>query len=306
MPTRLVPMLLVLSLAGACATERSAPPPYTESARHPAIEPAPAAEPEIARPPLEDLAAWDAAGSEERAAIAVEIAQLMPEVALEEMRTFECGSQRHEIAVFRHKATGIEMCLVPGGVGTCGCHDDDEDQPSHPVRTSPFLVARTELTSATWSRVAGAAPPDADRDAPVVACYDEIAAFCAKAGLQMPSPAQWEHAARSGSKSRFCFGDDSAAGVEYGWLLDNSGKRLHDVAAKPCNAFGLFDVIGNAREWCRPVSDAEPEREARGSSYDRRASACTRRVPSGCTSSRFGFRPVLALRVVAGEVATRQ
>jgi formylglycine-generating enzyme required for sulfatase activity len=263
----------------------------------PTAEPS-AGAPENAPPlaPAEDLAAWDAAGAVARAECAAAIAARMPEVVFEGLRALECGSQRHEIAVFRHTRTGIEMCLVPGGVATYEVGDDDAGANQRSARTPPFLVARTEVTNATWSCAAGGPASGADGDLPVTASYDEAAAFCARSGLELPSSAQWERAARGGAPTRFCHGDDAGAAHEYGWLLDNSGRRLHAVAGKRPNAFGLFDVIGNAREWCSVPAEDPSALEARGSGFDRRASARVWRVPRDRASSRFGLRPVLAVR----------
>jgi len=296
--------LFILAAACGCAAAKTATPRASDSASRELgpVEPPPAEPsggvPETAPPltPAEDLAAWDAGGSGARAECAAAIAARMPEVVFEGLCALECGSQRHEIAVFRHTRTGIEMCLVPGGVATYDVGDDDAGADLRSARTSPFLVARTEVTNATWSRATGLRASGADGDLPVTASYDEAAAFCARIGLELPSSAQWERAARGGAPTRFCHGDDAGAAHEYGWLLDNSGRRLHAVAGKRPNAFGLFDVIGNAREWCSAAAEDPSGREARGSSYDRRASASVRRVPRDCTSSRFGLRPVLAVR----------
>jgi formylglycine-generating enzyme required for sulfatase activity len=58
------------------------------------------------------------------------------------------------------------------------------------------------------------------------------------------SEAEWEYAARGGT-----------AGARYGeldkiaWYVDNSGGVAHPVRQKEPNAFGLYDMLGNALEW---------------------------------------------------------
>jgi formylglycine-generating enzyme required for sulfatase activity len=64
-------------------------------------------------------------------------------------------------------------------------------------------------------------------------------------GYRLPTEAEWEHACRAGT-----------SGVRYGeleeiaWYRGNSGERVHDVATRTPNAWGLHDMIGNVWEWC--------------------------------------------------------
>jgi formylglycine-generating enzyme required for sulfatase activity len=67
-------------------------------------------------------------------------------------------------------------------------------------------------------------------------------------GFHLPTEAQWEYACRGGTTTDYYFG--SASADEYAWHVGNSEHTAHPVAQKLSNAFGLYDMIGNLREWC--------------------------------------------------------
>jgi formylglycine-generating enzyme required for sulfatase activity len=77
-------------------------------------------------------------------------------------------------------------------------------------------------------------------------------------GYRLPTPAEWEHAARSGTVTMFCFGKDETKVEDYGWHMSNSGNRVHEVGEKLPNHWGLHDVYGNLREWVQE-SRADPQ-----------------------------------------------
>tara|TARA_Y100001933_G_scaffold123841_1_gene123719 strand:- start:10517 stop:11758 length:1242 start_codon:yes stop_codon:yes gene_type:complete len=65
----------------------------------------------------------------------------------------------------------------------------------------------------------------------------------------LPSEAEWEYAARAGSKTAYHFGDDSKELAAYAWYADNADSQLHQVGTKMPNRWGLYDMYGNVAEW---------------------------------------------------------
>ncbi len=60
----------------------------------------------------------------------------------------------------------------------------------------------------------------------------------------LPTEAQWEYACRAGTT-----GDFAGELQQIGWYKQNSAGRLHPVGLKRPNAWGFFDLHGNAAEW---------------------------------------------------------
>jgi len=71
---------------------------------------------------------------------------------------------------------------------------------------------------------------------------------------RLPTRAEWEYVAHTGSPSRWSFGNDARALQEYAWYRKNSARKTHPVAEKNPNAFGVYDIYGNVTEY---VKDAK-------------------------------------------------
>jgi len=66
---------------------------------------------------------------------------------------------------------------------------------------------------------------------------------------RLPTEAEWEYACRAGSTSAFCAGDDPEKLKEFAWYEATADSETSTVAKKKPNAWGLYDMSGNVREW---------------------------------------------------------
>ncbi|MCC6586290.1 MAG: SUMF1/EgtB/PvdO family nonheme iron enzyme [Bryobacterales bacterium] len=150
---------------------------------------------------------------------------------------------------------GLEYAWIPPGQFQMGCSPgdtecDSDEKPAHPVTiTRGFWMGRTEVTEAAYNRSVGK-PGGSEQMAKVNVNWDEAKTYCEWAGLRLPTEAEWEYAARAGSS-----GARYGALSDVAWYDGNSGGKLHPVAGKRANPWGLYDMLGNALEWVQDWYD---------------------------------------------------
>jgi formylglycine-generating enzyme required for sulfatase activity len=100
----------------------------------------------------------------------------------------------------------------------------------------------------------------------------------AAGGYRLPTEAEWEYCARfkdgaswtpASYASGATAGDAAASGI-VAWYEVNSGGHKHSAGGKQPNALGLYDMSGNAFEWCWDIFGAYPttvQIDYRGCSY---------------------------------------
>jgi serine/threonine protein kinase/formylglycine-generating enzyme required for sulfatase activity len=79
--------------------------------------------------------------------------------------------------------------------------------------------------------------------------------FLNKRGYRLPTEAEWEYACRAGAVTARYYGETEELLGQYAWYTKNSHDKemLPGGSLKP-NDFGMFDMLGNAVEWCHDLA----------------------------------------------------
>ena len=222
--------------------------------------------------------------------------------------------------VFRDRlkdgSDGPEMVRIPAGtfrMGDIQGGGDSDEQPVHSVSVKRFAMGRYEITFAEYDRFAkatGQTLPDDEGwgrgNRPVInVSWDDVTAYAEWLSEQtgqhyrLPTEAEWEYAARAGTKTKYWWGNDlgknraACYGCGAKWGLD--AKRMTaPVGSFAANPFGLYDTAGNVWEWtCSEYEDRYNGKEMRcsndgglfvlrgGSWYIVAGSVCGRRSATG-------------------------
>jgi formylglycine-generating enzyme required for sulfatase activity len=82
-------------------------------------------------------------------------------------------------------------------------------------------------------------------------------------GYRLPTEDEWEYFSGGGSALPWFFGYSPENHAQYAWSTENGEQQSHPVGWLRPNQFGLFDVLGNAQEWC--LDSLNPPSESPGS-----------------------------------------
>ena len=233
---------------------------------------------------------------------------------------------------------GMKLMLIPRGTFTMGSPIEEagkkNDEKQHQVEISmDYYLGVTEVTQGQYEKVTGTNPSYfqkqliSENDSSVYpvdsVSWEDAVGFCKKlsdlpkereAGriYRLPTEAEWEYACRAGSKTAYSFGESSITLGDYAWVLNNSNNQTHPVGKKKPNAWGLYDMHGNAWEWCNDwfsdypngaLSDPSGPKEGsyrviRGGGWSHDASLCRSAFRYGDHPSHrllnFGFRVAIS------------
>lgn len=193
---------------------------------------------------------------------------------------------RH-LGIYENPVDGQEMVYLAGGRFTMGAPPASEIDvdypeelslvenawPAHTRGVAPFYLGRTEVTNAQYAvflEAQGGEEPFYWRDItfnapdkPVVGVsWFEAEAYAQWAGGRLPTEAEWEYAAKAGSKNlQYATPDGTLSQdlVRYGMMYSRGPRpAAAPVRSYPANPFLLFDMSGNVSEWCASWYEAYP------------------------------------------------
>jgi len=163
----------------------------------------------------------------------------------------------------------FNMVRVDGGTFWMGATAEQVDdatsyeKPVHQVSLNAYYIGETEVTQELWNVVMGSNPSySSGNKRPVEQvswndCQDFIAKLNQMTGqkFRLPTEAEWEFAARGGTKSQGYKYAGSNTIDDVAWYNDFSNETTRDVGTKQANELGIYDMSGNVDEWCQDWYD---------------------------------------------------
>jgi hypothetical protein len=165
------------------------------------------------------------------------------------------------------KGTKMDFIFIPAGSYNMGGNrkvkegDILADTPRHEVTLSRgFYLGKYEVTRAQYEGIINPEKPKVVEQAnyPITGVKPQnglilCEKISAHSGLdvRLPTEAEWEYAARSGTDTPYYFGDDSSLLEDHAWFKGNADKKVQPVGMKKPNPWGFYDMYGNVAEFVR-------------------------------------------------------
>lgn len=191
------------------------------------------------------------------------VPQKAAETAISPEESFRTGLRRSVSC----QGMTLELMGIPAGSFEMG--QEGFTPCELPVHTEtvekPFFMGVFPVTQKQYEAVMGHNPshhPDENAPVEMVSFYDALAFIDRLNSLQselrfyLPSEKEWEYASRAGSKDICGYAtDDLTEFHRYCWGIDSSASKFYPrpVGQKLQNAWGLYDTMGNAGEWCADI-----------------------------------------------------
>jgi formylglycine-generating enzyme len=137
--------------------------------------------------------------------------------------------------------------------GNCKGNWYTKEEPIHKVSISSFLIDKREVSQGRYFKVMRNNPSSfKGAKLPVEqVTWFEANKYCRKLGKRLPTEAEWEYAARAGTRLNYYWGQkigrgnancDSCSAI---W----EEKETAPIGYFPPNSWGLYDMSGNVWEW---------------------------------------------------------
>ncbi|HWL10385.1 MAG TPA: SUMF1/EgtB/PvdO family nonheme iron enzyme [Planctomicrobium sp.] len=177
---------------------------------------------------------------------------------------------------------GMAFVKISAGEFQMGVPDRGNDRdtppetPPHPVRiTFDYFLGTTEVTQGQFQRVmppdepASNDPASAQNKPAVNVTWYDAQTFCERLSAlpeekaagrtyRLPTEAEWEYACRARTSEPYLWNSQRSVSDASGETAGISpALPLTTVASYPSNSLGLFDMRGNAWEWCSDWFDRD-------------------------------------------------
>jgi formylglycine-generating enzyme required for sulfatase activity len=194
--------------------------------------------------------------------------QSYPISSVDSIKIVYVSDETPTLTTYTVNGVSFTMVSVEGGTFQMGSTTGDSDEkPVHQVLVSSFSIGQTEVTQGLWQAVMGSNPSYFSGSTRPVerVSWNDCQTFITKLNqltgktFRLPTEAEWEYAARGGNKSQgYTYSGSNTIG-NVAWYYDNSyalgssnpNYGTQTVATKAPNELGIYDMSGNAFEWCQ-------------------------------------------------------